>query len=105
MQARVRQVVSAPGAASGMLVPPGRSLETSASAVGSVEMGRSSWSHHSSYMEMVGSVFPATMSWEKATMRPSSAVLFASEKGIFSIPHRTLMWRVGSSTMMSRDVL
>ena len=77
MQARVRRVVLAPGAASGILVSPVRSLETSESALGSVGMGRSSWYHHFSFMEMVGGVFPATMLREKATMRPSSAVLFA----------------------------
>ena len=77
MQARVRRVVLATGSASGMLVFPSWSLETSESAFGSVGTGRYSWSHHYSSMEMVGGMFPATMLQEKATMRPSSAVLFA----------------------------
>ena len=77
MQACVRRLVSAPVAASGMLVSPGRSLETSESASCSIGTGRSSWFHHSSSMAMVSGVFPATMSREKATIRPSSAVLFA----------------------------
>ena len=77
MQDRVRRVVLAPSAASVMLVSLGWRLETSASDFGSVGTGQSSWYHHSLSMEMVGGVFPATMSQEKATMRPSSAVLFA----------------------------
>ena len=76
MQARVRRVVSAPGAALGILVSPGWSLETLEPAFCSVGTGQSSWSHHSSSIEMVGGMFSATMSQEKATMRPSSAVLF-----------------------------
>ena len=77
MQDRVRRMVLAPGAALGMLVSLGCSLETSAFAFVSVGTGWSSFSHHSSSMEMVGGAFPATMSLEKATMRLSSAVLFA----------------------------
>ena len=77
MKARVRLIGSAPGDASGMLVSLGCSLETSEFVFDSVGTGWSSWSHHSSSMEMMGGVFPATLSWEKATIRPSSAVLFA----------------------------
>ena len=77
MQARVRRVVLAPVAVSGMLVSPGRILETSESAFCSVGTGRSSWFYHSSSMAMVGGVLPVTMLQEKATIWPSSAVLFA----------------------------
>ena len=77
IQARVRQVVSAPVAASRMLVSPGPSLETSDSAFCYVGTGWSYWFHHSSSMAMAGGVFPVTMPQEKATMRPSRAVLFA----------------------------
>ena len=41
-----------------------------------------------------GCVLPATMSWEKAKMWPSSAVLLAYVKGSFLMPQRTMMWRV-----------
>ena len=77
MQARVRRVVLDPVTASGMLVSPGWRLETSESAFCCVGTGRSSWFYHYSSMAMVGGVFPATILREKATMRPSSAVLFA----------------------------
>ena len=77
MQARVRRVVLAPVAASGMLVSSGRSLVISEFAFCSVGTGRSSLFHHSSSMDMVGSVSPATMLQEKANIRPSSAVLYA----------------------------
>ena len=77
MKARVRRVVSAPVAALGILVSPGWILDTLESDFCSVGMGRSSWFHNYSSMAMVVGVFPATMSREKATMRPSSAVLFA----------------------------
>ena len=77
MQARVRRVVLAPVAASGMLVSPGQSLETSEYAFCSVGTGQFSWFYHYSSMSMVGGVFPATMLQEKVTMRPSSAALFA----------------------------
>ena len=77
MQACVRRVVSAPVAALVILVSSGRSLETSEFAFCSVGTGRSSWFHHSSSMAMVDGVFPAKMLREKATIRLSSAVLFA----------------------------
>ena len=77
MQDRVRLIVSAPGDATGMLVSLGCSLATSAFATVSVGTGRSSFPHHSLLTEMVGGVFPATTSLEKATMRRSRAVFFA----------------------------
>ena len=77
MQARVRQVVLAPVAASVMLASSGRSLVTSEFSFCYVGTGRSLWFHHSSSMAMVGGVFPATMSREKAAIRLLSAVLFA----------------------------
>ena len=70
-------MVLAPFTASEMLVFPVQSLETLESAFCSVGTGRSSWFHHSSFMAMVGSVFPATMLREKVTIRLSSAFLFA----------------------------
>ena len=77
MQDHVRRMVSALGAALVMLVSLVCSLETSEFAFVSVGTGRSSFFRHSSLMDMVGGVFPATTSLEKATMRPSSTVLFA----------------------------
>ena len=77
MHARDRLIVSESGDALGMLVSLGCSLATSAFAFVSVGKGRSSFSHHYSLTDMVGGVFPATTSLEKATMRLSSAVLFA----------------------------
>ena len=77
MQSSVRRMVSASGAASVMLVSLGCSLETSAFDFVSVGTVWSSFSHHYLLTEMVGGVFPETMSLEKAIMRPSSTVLFA----------------------------
>ena len=77
MQACVRLIVSAPGDALGMLVSRSFRLATLAFATVSIGTGRSSFSHHYSLTEMVGGVFPATTSLDKATMRPSREVLFA----------------------------
>ena len=79
MQVHGRLIVAAPGDTSGMLVYRGCSLATSEFATASVGTGSSSFSRHSSLTEMVGGVFPANMSLEKATMRPSKAVLLALE--------------------------
>ena len=68
---------SATAAASGMLCSYGFSLVTSEAAVCCDGMGRSSRSHQSSLIAIVGGVSPATMSREKAKMWPSSTVLFA----------------------------
>ena len=94
--------LSAPVTSSGMLCSSGLILLTSMDAVCCDGTGRYSQSHHSSLITMVGGVSPATMLREKATMWPSSAVLLSQEKGSFSIPHRTLMWRVGCVAMMRR---
>ena len=85
-----------------MPVSSGRILLILEAAVSCGGMRWSSRFHHSSSMTMVGDVLPATMSQEKATMWPLSTVLLAYEKGSFSMPQRTLMWRVGSLTTTRR---
>ena len=77
MHARVRLIVSAPGDASGMLVSRGCSLATLWFTTFSIGTGSYSFSHHSSLTAMVEVVFPATMSLENATMRPSRVVFLA----------------------------
>ena len=77
MQASGMLSLSAPAAASGMLWSSGLSLVTSVPAVCCDGTGKSSRSHHSSLLAMVGGVSPDTMSQEKATMWPASAVLLA----------------------------
>ena len=77
MHARDRLIVSESGDALGMLVSLGCSLVTSAFMFFSVGTERSSFSYHSSLTEMVGGVFPANTFLDKATIRLSSAVLFA----------------------------
>ena len=69
--------LSAPVTSSGMLWSSGLSLLTSVAAIYWDRTGRSSWSHHSSLIAMVGGVSPATMSRKKAMMWLSSAVLLA----------------------------
>ena len=66
MQARGMRAVYSPLTASGMLKSSGQILLISEAAVSFDGMGRSSRSHQSSLMVMVGGVSPATMSQEKA---------------------------------------
>ena len=77
MQASGVLALSAPVIASGMLWYSGLSFLTLAAAVCCDGTGRSSRSHHSSLIAMVGAVSPTTMLREKATMWLSSAVLLA----------------------------
>ena len=67
--------LSDPVANLGMLWSFGLSLMTSVAAVCCDDMSRFLRSHHSLLIAMVGGVPPATMSLEKATVWPSSAVL------------------------------
>ena len=75
MQASGVLARSAPVAVSGVLWSSGLSFMTSVAAVCCDSTGRSSRSHHSFLIVMVVGVSPATMSQEKLTMWPSSAVL------------------------------
>ena len=77
MQASGMLSLSDPDASSGMLWSSGLSLLTLVDAVHCDGTGRSSRSHHSLLIAMVGGVSPATMLREKAKMWPSSAVLLA----------------------------
>ena len=77
MQASGMLTISDPFDSSGMLWSSGLSFMTSVAAVCSDGTGRSSRSHHSLLIGMVGGVSPTTMSREKATVWPSSTVLLA----------------------------
>ena len=75
MQASGTQAQSAPFSASGMLWYSGLILVTLEAAVCCDGTGRSSRSHHSLLIAMVGGVSPAKMSREKAIMWPPIAVV------------------------------
>ena len=77
MQASVMHALSASVAASGMMWCSGLILMTSEASVCCDGTGRSSRSHHSSLISMVGGVSPATMSRKKVKMWPLSSVMLA----------------------------
>ena len=96
------RAVSIPVTAWGIQVSSGRILLILEASVICDGTGWCLRFHHSSLMAMVGGVSPTAMLQEKAAMWPLSAVLLAYEKGSLSMPQRTMMWRVGSSTMTRR---
>ena len=77
MQARSMRAVSVTSTALEIMGSSGLSLLISEAALSCDGTGRSSRSHQSPSMAMVGGVSHATMFRKKATMWPLSAVLFA----------------------------
>ena len=77
MQASGMLALSSPVTSLGMLWSSDLRLLTSVASVCCDGTGRSSRSHHSLLITMMGGVSPAIMSRENATIWPSSVVLLA----------------------------